>query len=200
MKIILLFALLLTSAANSSVIGITNHPLSDEARVLSAELAGYMSQRQEMGMGLRYTQAIGEGQLLDFNLGGAQHSRGLTFGGGVDFELLPDEDSQPRVSIKPFYQHQKFDQTKLNTFGGAPALRKGFNINGQDFYPYLAVPMGIIVDSSSDEFDYFAQLSLGASAPLPIAGGDKLVASIEANKDLGASSDSVSGLISWIWK
>jgi hypothetical protein len=36
--------------------------------------------------------------------------------------------------------------------------------------------------------------------PLPVGDGDKLLASVETNKNLGASSDYVSLLLSWVWK
>lgn len=199
MKILILL-LCLCSSAWASVIGISTHPLNDEARVLSAEMTGYMSQRQEVGMGVRYTQEVNRGQLLDLTAGGAQDSRGLYLGGGMDMEILHEDVSQPRVSIKPYYQHQKFEQNKMNLIGAAPILRKGFSVEGNEFFPYLAIPSGIKVDSSNDEFVYYASMTLGASMPLPAAGGDKLLVSVEANKDLGASSDYLGVLLSWVWK
>ena len=180
--------------------GISTHPLNDEGRVLSAEMTGYMSQRHEVGIGLRYTQEVNRGQILDLAAGGAQDSRGLFLGGGMDFELLREDVSQPRLSLKPYYQYQKFNDFKQYLIGAAPTIRKGFSINGNEFFPYLAVPTGIKIDSATEEFDYYASLTLGASMPLPAAGGDKLLVSVETNKDLGASSDYVGVLLSWIWK
>lgn len=200
MKYILLSLLFVSLHTQASVVGISTHPLNDEARVLSAEMTGYMSQRHEMGMGLRYTQELQRGQLLDVMAGGAQDSRGLMLGGGMDFEILSEDVSQPRISMKPYYQHQKFEGQKLNLVGAAPTMRKGFSIEGNEFFPYLAVPSGIKIDSTNDEFDYYASLTLGASMPIPAAGGDKLLVSVEGNKDLGASSDYLGVLLSWIWK
>lgn len=199
MKIIALILLSLSNTLYASIVGITPHALSDEARVLTAEMAAYMSQRREMGMGLRYTHGITPGRLLDITVGSGQNSRGFYFGGGMDFELLHDEGNQPRISIKPFYQHQRFDSNNLSVVGAAPTLRKGLNILEQDFYPYLAFPSGIQVDSSDDSFKYFGSLTLGATAPLPVASGKELMAGFEASKDLGASSDYLSASISWIW-
>lgn len=200
MKIIILLILAICPALHASIIGISTHPLNDEARVLSAEMTGYMSRRQEVGMGVRYTQEVEQGRLLDFTAGGAQESRGLYLGGGMDFEVLREDVSQPRVSIKPYFQHQKFEDYKANLAGAAPTLRKGFSIQGNEFFPYLALPTGIKIDNSNDEFVYYASLTLGASMPLPAAGGDKLLVSVEGNKDLGASSDYLGVLLSWVWK
>ncbi len=200
MKYIIFLFILTTFHSFASVVGISTHPLNEQARVFSAEMTGYMSQRNEVGMGVRYTQELNPGQLFDVAASGAQDSRGLNFGTGMDFTLLNEDVSQPRLSIKPYYQYQKFENQKTNTIGAAPTLRKGFSANGNEFFPYLAIPSGIKVNSDDSGFDYYASLTLGASLPLPAAGGDKLLLSLEANKDLGASSDYLGVLLSWVWK
>ncbi len=184
----------------ASVVGISTHPLNEDGRLLSAGMTGYMSQHHEVGMGLRYTQELRQGQIFDMMVSGAQDSRGLVLGGGMDFEVLHEEESQPRFSLKPYYQFQKQDADKNNLLGFAPTLRKGFSISGIEFFPFLALPSGLKIDSSTDIFVYYASLSLGASMPLPVGDGDKLLASVETNNNLGASSDYVSLLLSWVWK
>lgn len=184
----------------ASVVGISTHPLNEDGRVLSAGMTGYMSQHHEVGMGLRYTQELGQGQIFDIAASGAQDSRGLILGGGLDFEILHEEETQPRFSLKPYYQYQKTDSEKNKLLGAAPTLRKGLSIEGVEFFPFLAFPTGIKLDNSSDAFVYYASLSLGASMPLPVEGGDKLLVSVETNKNLGASSDYVGVLLSWVWK
>ncbi len=200
MKHILICLLFFSFYSQASVVGISTHPLNDEAKVLSAEMTGYMSQRQEVGLGMRYTQELNPGRILDISASGAQDSRGLALCTGVDFELLQEDVSQPRVSLKPYYQYLKFEDINQNLIGAAPTIRKGFSIQGNEFFPYLAVPTGIKIHSDSQEFDYYASLTLGASMPLPAAGGDKLLVSVEGNKNLGASSDYLGVLLSWVWK
>lgn len=191
---------LLVSSFNTfaSIVGISSHPLTEEARVLSAEMTGYMSQRQEMGMGLRYTQEVSRYRMLDITASGAQDSRGLTMGGGVDFEFLSEDLYQPRFSLKPYVQYQRFEDETSSVVGVAPMLRKGFSINGQEFFPYLAVPSGIKIDSDTDEFVYYASMTFGASMPVPGA-HEKLLLSLEGNKNMGASSDYIGCLVSWVW-
>jgi hypothetical protein len=200
MKHILLCLIFVSFYSQASVVGISTHPLNDEAKVLSAEMTGYMSQRQEVGMGLRYTQELNPGRILDISASGAQNSRGLALGSGMDFELLREDVSQPRVSLKPYYQYLKYEDINQNLIGAAPTIRKGFSIEGNEFFPYLAVPTGIKINSDNQEFDYYASLTMGASMPLPAAGGDKLLVSVEGNKNLGASSDYLGVLLSWVWK
>ncbi len=199
MKYILIFVLLQSLTGWASVIGISTHPLNEEARVLSAEMTGYMSQRQEMGMGLRYTQEVSDNQLFDVSASGGQNSRALIVGGGMDFKLLSEDVYQPRVSIKPYFQHQKFEDTKSSLIGAAPTLRKGFSANGYEFFPYLAVPTGMKLSNDNDSFVYYAALTFGASMPFPGAGTDKFLLSLEGNRDLGGSSDYLGCLVSWVW-
>lgn len=200
MKHILVFLLLITNAAQASIMGISNYPLNEEARVLSAEMTGYMSQRSEVGAGVRYTQEVERRKILDITASGAQDSHSFIIGGGMDFELLSEDVSQPRVGLKPYFQNQKFGTQNSNLLGAAPSLRKGFSINGQEVFPYLALPTGIKIDSTSDEFVYYASMSFGASMPFPGANNDKFLLSVEANKNMGGSSDFIGCLVSWVWK
>lgn len=200
MKIIFILLSLLPLLCFSSVVGISTHPLNEEARVISAELSGYMSQRNEMGMGLRYTQEVAKEKLLDFSIAGAQDSRAFISGVGMDFGLLREDVYQPRVSIKPHIQYQKFENSTASLMGVAPTIRKGVSANGYEFYPYLAVPTGIKLDNANDEFVYYASLSFGASMPFPFVNNDKVLLSLEGNKNMGASSDYVGCLVSWMWK
>jgi hypothetical protein len=199
MKIIYFIVLLLPISLLASVVGISTHPLSDEARVLSAEMTGFMSGRNELGGGLRYTQEMYQGRILDFNVSGGQLSRGIQMGSGMDFEILAEDLYQPRVSVKSFLQYQKFEDQSYALIGAAPTLRSGLSLSGQEFFPYVALPSGIRLDTVTNEFVYSSSVTLGASLPLPNA-GEKVLLSFEANKNFGASSDYVGCLVSWIWK
>lgn len=199
MKTFCLALILLPLTSLASVMGVSTHPFSDEARVLSAEMTGYMSQRNEMSMGLRYSHEVSHNRMLDFSVAGGQDSRGLLMGAGMDFELVSEELYRPRVSIKPFMQYQKFEAEASNLIGAAPSIRKGFSVQGQEFFPYLAVPTGIKIDSTTDEFVYYASMTLGMSMPFPGSQNERILLSFEGNKNMGASSDYLGCLVSWIW-
>lgn len=199
MKTIYISILLFPVLVFASVMGVSTHPFSGEARVLSAEMTGYMSQRNEMGMGLRYTQELNRQNSVDFSAAGGQDSRGLTMGGGIDFMLLNEELYQPRVSLKPFVQYQKFEAQSSNILGVAPSIRKGISVQGQEFFPYLALPTGMKIDNATDEFVYYASMTFGMSMPFPGAHQERILLSVEGNKNMGASSDYLGALVSWIW-
>lgn len=197
MKTISILFFLISIPAYASIVGVTTHPLGDEARVLSAEMTGYMSQRNEMGAGVRYTQGF-DGNLLDVTAAGGQSSRSMILGAGMDFEILREDMNQPRVSMKPFVQQMNFERESSTIIGAAPSLRKGTSVFGKEFFPYLSLPNGIKLDGESQELVFQSSLTVGASMALPRS-QERLVLSIEANKDLGASSDYVGALVSWIW-
>jgi hypothetical protein len=141
MKLLLfLLLVLMTTSSFASVMGISTHPLNRRARVFSAEMTGYMSQRNEMGMGVRYTHETRKKQMVDFTVAGGQDSRALILGGGMDFNLLSETLHQPKVSIKPYLQMHKFEDQQFNLIGMAPSLRKGFSVEGYEVFPYLALP------------------------------------------------------------
>jgi hypothetical protein len=197
MKYLLLLFLLVSTNSYSSIVGITTHPLSENARVLSAEMTGYMSQRNEMGAGVRYTQGFNR-NFLDVTAAGGQDSRGMILGAGMDFEILSEDMNQPRLSVKPYAQQLNFEGESSTLLGAAPSLRKGFTAAGQEIFPFLSFPNGIRLDSDSQEFGFYSSLTFGASMAIPQS-QEKLVLSLEANKNLGASSDYVGALVSWIW-
>lgn len=197
---IFILMILISTPAFSSVTGVTTHPLSDEARVISGELMGFFNRRHEMGAGLRYTHAVLDGHLLDLGIAGGQYARSFTMRAGLDFELLDEESSQPRVSIKPFWQNQRINRESYSVLGAAPTLRKSVSLEQFEFYPFIGLPNGIAIDGENDELDFYSSVSFGASMPFPGAQNDKLALTLEGNKNLGAADDYVSVLVSWIWK
>lgn len=199
MKKLIFFAFLFSQSLGASVVGVTTYPLNEEARVFSAEMTGYMSERNEMGAGLRYTHEIERFKRLDFTVSGGQDSRALNMGTGVDLELLSEDVYQPRISFKPYFQYEKFEAETSTYIGGAPTIRKGVAINGQELFPYLAIPSGMKLDSDTNEFAFYSSLSLGASMPFPGVQNERVLLSLEGNVDLGSTSDYLGCLVSWMW-
>jgi hypothetical protein len=197
-KILLLIGLFSLNSW-ASVVGVSTHPMSEDTKLLSAEMSGFMSQRREMGAGLRYTQQVDEARTMDFAVSGGQNSRGFTFGAGLDFELLHEEIERPRVSVKPFVLQEHFERTNSTLIGLSPTIRKNFSFNGFEIFPYLALPNGIKIDNQSSEFVYSSSLTLGTSLPFPGANNDRVILNVEGNKDFGANSDYLAALVSWMW-
>lgn len=181
------------------MVGVSTHPMGQDSKLLTAEMSGFMSQRREMGAGLRYTQHVDDAKVFDAAVSGGQDSRGFTFGAGLDFELLHEEIERPRVSVKPFFLQEHFERTNSTLVGFAPTIRKNLSFNGFEVFPYLALPNGIKIDNQSSEFVYSSALTLGTSLPFPGAQNDRVILNVEGNMDFGANADYVAALVSWMW-
>ncbi len=199
MKKLIIFLVLFSIKSWASIVGISTHPLNEKSRVLSAEMTGYMSRQNEMGMGLRYTQSVSDYKVLDFNISGAQESRAMNMNLGMDFIVLNEDVSRPRLSFKSFLGFSKIDNEKNNLIGFAPTMRKGLSIGKQEIFPYLSIPAGMKINTNTDEFVFTTSLAMGASFNYPGLKSKNLLMSVEANKDLGYSSDYLACLVSWVW-
>lgn len=195
----LLFTFFFALQSHASVVGVSTHPMREDSKLLTAEMSGFMSQRREMGAGLRYTQQVDDSRVLDFAVSGGQDSRGATFGAGLDFELLHEEIERPRVSMKAFAVQEHFERSNSSLVGVAPTIRKNLSFNGFEIFPYLALPNGIKIDNQSSEFVYSSALTLGTSLPFPGAQNERVILNVEGNKDFGANADYFAALVSWMW-
>ena len=75
--------------------------------------------------------------------------------------------NRPRVSFKPYFQQQRFEDERFTLVGVAPTRRKGFSLQGNEIFPYLALPSGMNIDGKTEELTYYASLTMGASMPFP---------------------------------
>jgi hypothetical protein len=199
MKKIIFSLLFISFPAFASIVGVSTHPLGEEGKALSAEMTGHMSDQQELGMGVRYTQEFYSGRRIDFNVIGAERSRSFQANMGADFLVFQEDINTPRVSVKAFAGYLREDSIKNNIVGFAPTLRKEISIFGQSLFPYLALPNGIKINSATDEFVFLSALSLGTSFNFPGYSQDNLLLSLEGNKNFGAMSDNLTCIISWLW-
>lgn len=196
MKYLSILFLLFSSHLYSSVIGISSYPLHRNAQIISAEMTGFMGTEREVGMGLRYLQKLNSIQTIDLAASGGQQQRAWQMGAGLDFKIMSEEGNLPRLSVKPYWQYQKIAEENFVTTAIAPTMSKGFVIQGYEFYPFISIPTGIRTASSTNEFTYLAAANFGAVLPVP---QERLLLSFEANRNLGASTDYLSVLVSWLW-
>lgn len=186
----------------SSIIGISTHPLKEHSHAFSAEMLGHMGgsyQEREVGMGIRYTRDLDYFKRWDMAILGGEKSQQYRLGTGLEWELLSEDLERPRLGLKGFYQYLKDRDANFSLIGLAPNLSKGFVISAIEVFPYLALPVGMRLDNNSDEFDYYFALTSGLSMPLPGDWGGDVLLNLELNRDLGASSDYIGLLISWMW-
>lgn len=195
MRYLLLLYFFLWAPLEASIMGISTHPLKIHSQAFTAEMLGHMGQSREIGMGARYTSDVDYFKRFDVAFSAGEDSQSYLIGTGLEVEILSEDIEKPRMGVKGFYQYKKEQLSNYSHIGIAPNVSKGFSLEGIEFFPFVALPVGIKIDNASDKFIYSAALSMGVSVPVV---RDVLV-NLELNRDLGASSDYIGLLFSWMW-
>jgi hypothetical protein len=172
--------------------GISTYPLQSDDKFISAEATGIVSNGGGMGMQARFTQKINEKATVDAGLGISGGERSARLFAGYDHEIIPDYESQPRLSVKAFVENSKEFNVRRNILGFAPTISKGFSFWGKEAFPYLAIPYGISLDGTKNSYQSTISANLGVTGNLPAEWSSKqLTANAELNLGL---KNSFSGL------
>lgn len=172
--------------------GISTFPLEVEKKFISAEVTGVTSTGGGLGLQTRFTSKLNEKTTFDAGLGISGGERSARLFAGYDYELFPDYQSQPRTSLKAFFENSKEFGVSRNIIGLAPTFSKGFSFWGHEAFPYLSIPLGISLNGQSNTYATTISANLGIAGMLPIqTGSKKLTASAEAVIGL---KDSYSGV------
>jgi hypothetical protein len=171
--------------------GISSFPLVVNKPYVGAEFTGITSTGGGVGMQARYTQKLSSSTVVDAGLGMGGGEMTSRIFGGVDFELFPDYQKQPKISIKAKYENAEEFEVRTNSFGIAPTVTKGFNFWGHEAYPFVSLPYNVQLDAADASYNTTASLNLGIAANLPWDGYRHLTATAEGVINL---SDSYSGL------
>ena len=166
-------------SAFASIIGLSNHPFTMEKHIVTTEFNNYINNGAGTGLTARYLQRI-NGQLnVDAAAGFTNGERASTMRVGADWMLIPDYGRQPRASIKGFLVTESFDGDRINTFGFAPTVSKGFAFWGNEAFPYLALPLSVNMNTENETYETATSLATGISGKLPF--GKDLVGNFELN-------------------
>ncbi|MBI2519383.1 MAG: hypothetical protein HYV97_03155 [Bdellovibrio sp.] len=175
-----ILAMLMTNTVYAYGIGISSFPLAAQKRMVSAEATGIMSHGAGAGIQARYTQNLNVGTTLDLGMGLSSGDRSSRVFAGMDYELFPDYEKQPRASIKATIANaREFGQT-YNIFSVAPVFSKGFSFWGKEGHPYIAFPYGVSLNGDRKTYATKFDVAVGASAPLTfVEGYEKLIGNVE---------------------
>ncbi|MFA6236854.1 MAG: hypothetical protein WC635_05950 [Bacteriovorax sp.] len=166
--------------------GLSSFPLETETKLISAELTGITSTGGGVGMQARYTQKLTEKGTIDGGLGISGGERSARLFAGFDYEIFPDYENQPRTSIKAFFENSKEFRVRRNIIGVAPTVSKGFSFWGKEAFPYLSVPYGISLNSTTNSYNTTMSANLGISGIIP--------ADVGPDKQLTANAEVIVGL------
>ena len=182
MKVLLLA--LISMSVMATTVGLSTHPFSVENRVITTEFDNYTSSGQGMGLTARYYQRVN--QALNYDVGfsineGERANRLLV---GTDYEIFPDFGRQPRLSVKGLFETMEFDNERINSFGAAPTLSKGFSFWGKEAFPFIALPYRVSLNDDQNTYETSIALATGITGRLDIGGNTEVVGNIEANFNL----------------
>ncbi len=178
--ILVLFALIcLNSKLFAYGIGYSSFPLEEGKRMVSTEMTGITSTGGGVGLQGRFVQKISDKWGMDAGVGIGSGERTRRIFVGSDFEIFPDYMRQPRFSLKTSFENAKeFDSTQ-NILSVAPTVSKGFSFWGDEAFPYLALPVGLSLNSDKKSYETVITAHLGVSGNLPIEGYSKFTGLVE---------------------
>lgn len=180
----LLLGLLCTAlplGAMASTVGVSSHPFSFNKHIVTTEFNNYMSNGSGTGLTARYFQRINEKLNFDAGFGFTDGDRASRITAGADYMLIPDYGRQPRFSIKGLLATENLDNDRVNSFGIAPTISKGFSFWGNEAFPYMAIPYNVSLNTDQGTYDTSTAVALGVTGNLNVGGFRDLVGNFETN-------------------
>lgn len=159
--------------------GWSTYPMLIDNKFLSTEVTGDLSNNGGVGLQGRYIQKLNRATVLDGGIGFSGGERSGRVFAGLDYEIFPDYQAQPRISVKATFENSREFNLRKNKIGMNPIVSKGFNFWGKEAYPYLSAPMGISLDNGTQSYDTFMKVSAGITGKIPYGPLSHLTANLE---------------------
>ena len=174
--------------------GLSSYPLKTKGSILTTELISFFSDGKGLGLQGRYTRKINGSVTLDGGIGVSDSGRNQRYFAGADIEFFPDYGKQPRISVKAFFQSAEEFEKRKNIIGGAPMASKGFAMFGKMIHPFIAAPVGLVLDQNTKQYEFRITGAFGIMGNIPV--GDpkenkQLVYNVEANLNIQDSYSAI---------
>ena len=182
---------LFTTVAFGYGVGQITHPLKKGGQLVSAEFTGIMTDGSGVGMQGRYTKRFSDKFRADAGVGLGAGDRSFRIFTGADYELYPDYAKQPRVTLKAGLEIGSEFGNTVTTMSMTPIASKGLSLWGVEGYPFIAVPIGIGLNSSNNTYETLFSVAAGWTGKIPVKSLEKFTASVEMNLGL---KDTYTGL------
>ncbi len=174
----------LALSAMASTIGVSNHPFTMDKHIITTEFNNYLSDGSGMGLSAKYLQRVSDSLSIDAGFGITDGDRASRFIVGSDIRLIPDYGRQPKVSVKGVLETENINGDRVNSFGVAPTVSKGFSFWGKEAYPFLALPVKVSLNTAENTYETSTALAAGVTGRIPWVGTRNLVGNIETNISL----------------
>lgn len=181
----ILFTLALFSSVSfANTVGLSAHPFTMKKQVVTTEFNNYLNNGSGAGITAKYFQRINEMINFDAGVGVTDGERSNRFFAGADFQIFPDYGRQPRVSVKGLLETLSFKGERINSFGAAPTISKGFSFWGKEAYPFLALPIKVSLNADEGTYESSSAMAMGITGRMPIEGYQNLIYNFETNFSL----------------
>ncbi len=169
-KLILITASLIGSSALALGVGNSSFPMMTGKKFISTEFTGTTTDDGGMGLQVRYTQKMNPQLTMDAGIGIAGGDRSQRVFFGADYELYPDYMQQPKISLRTkLTRAEEFEETRT-IVSLAPTVSKGFNVYGNEAFPYVSLPFGLNLNSDKRTYESTVSLNMGVNGRLPVEG------------------------------
>jgi len=184
-KILSFIALsLISTSAFSYGVGQITHPLKRNGHMVSAEFTGIMTNGSGIGMQGRYTRKLNEKLRVEGGAGLGSGDRTFRLFSGASYELYPDFANQPKVDLKAGFEIGSEFGNTVTTLSVTPIASKGLNLWGLEGYPFVALPIGIGLNSDTKTYETVYSLTAWWTGKIPVKQMEKFTASVEMNLGL----------------
>lgn len=189
LSVVMLMAL--STQAFGYGVGVSNFPLERNYGTFTMEYLGFVSNAHGDGFQARYSRKMNSIVTLDGGLGISNSEYNKRFFAGADIELLPDYGKQPRVSLRPYFQSAEERDTRRNIIGMSPTVSKGFNFWGKEAYPFIGLPVGLVLNRDTKQYEIRNQVALGIVGKLPSNNFENVIVNIEGDFNIQNSYSAV---------
>ena len=188
----LLLALVVTAPVWAYGIGSSSLPLPEKSKVITTEASSIFTRGGGSGLQVRYAQKINQMVMLDGGVGvsGGDFANRIFL--GADYEIFPDYERQPRVLLRGAYENAKEQDFRRHIWSLAPVVSKGTSFWGHEAFPYIALPLGLALQSKTGTYRTTIQTNLGLNMPLQFEGIKNLILHSELSFNI---KDSFTGIL-----
>ena len=159
--------------------GIISYPLAVQQSYVSAEFTGVLSNGRGVGLQARYLHRFNQQLTFNGGFGFSDGKRANQMFAGVDYEVYPDYENQPRFALRTFLERSEEFNHGHTKMGLTPVVSKGFSFWGEEGFPFVSLPLTLDLDSDDKRYAITSQLALGASFPMPVVESSRLLANVE---------------------
>lgn len=165
-------------------IGYASYPLQEKQLLLAPEFVGLFSNGAGAGIQGRVTFKPNQPFVVEGGFGVGTGDRPVRIFTGVDYEIFPDYDNQPRVSVKGSYEYAREFKQGINILGVAPTISKGFLFWGHKAYPYFAIPFALGLHDATKTYQSRLNMTVGIAGNIPMQSQGHLIGNAEMTVSL----------------